>query len=53
MKTVCFASYNECLADDDPQRWLGLEDKLCLLEDGHPGEHAWTPASQIQIGFEE
>lgn len=28
-----------------------VEDGTCLLPDGHPGEHEWTPDADIVISF--
>ena len=49
---VCFASFNEelAVADDDPV--LDLPDAFCLLEQGHAGEHEWTPQSEIGLKWE-
>jgi hypothetical protein len=45
-EVMCFASYNDVSPDDS---MLGLPDKFCLLEDGHDGEHEWTPQSDIEV----
>lgn len=56
---VCFASWKEAelagLSDESCEYWqLVIEpDKFCLLEDGHAGEHEFTPQGEIELSFTE
>lgn len=56
---VCFASWKEGellrLSDSSVEYWecVASPDKFCLLEDGHSGEHEWTPQSDITLSFRE
>ena len=45
---ICFASFNEILPESE---YWGQADHFCLLEDGHAGEHEWTPTSEINLTF--
>lgn len=59
MTAHCWKGRNEWLEEryghTSPEYIGAIHDTsaTCLLEDGHDGDHEWTPDSEIGISFEE